>query len=447
MAEQKTARDAALSALLLMEQNNGYSNLVLDKTLETASLSPRDAALASTLFYGVLERKLTLDWLISHALNDPKRKLDPTVQMALRLGAYQIFYLDRIPDSAAVNETVDAVKRTKKRALSGFVNGVLRSLLRQREALALPESDSLEDLSVRYSVPVGLIGLWRKAYGIELTKRLLAAFNEKAEIDIRVNSQRTTLKELADTLADRNITLTPSAQLPLGASLSGCGSPVTLPEFQVGLFHVQDFSAQLTCEIVAAKPGQTVIDCCAAPGGKSFTLAQAVGENGQVYSFDLYEGRVGLIQKGAERLGLSNITARAADMTAPPADLPKADRVLCDVPCSGFGVIRRKPEIRYKDLDEAKALPPLQYEILSRAAELVKPGGVLVYSTCTLNHRENGKIAEQFLAEHPDFAPHKIDLAGVTRVIDEPEHHLTMMPFSGASDGFFAAAFVRKTND
>lgn len=447
MAEQKTARDAALSALLLMEQNNGYSNLVLDKTLETASLSPRDAALASTLFYGVLERKLTLDWLISHALNDPKRKLDPTVQMALRLGTYQIFYLDRIPDSAAVNETVDAVKRTKKRALSGFVNGVLRSLLRQREALTLPESDSLEDLSVRYSVPVGLIGLWRKAYGIELTKRLLAAFNEKAEIDIRVNSQRTTPAALSAALAERNITLVPSAQLPFGASLSGCGSPVTLPEFQAGLFHVQDFSAQLTCEIVAAQPGQTVIDCCAAPGGKTFTLAQAVGESGQVYSFDLYEGRVGLIQKGAERLGLSNITARAADMTAPPADLPQADRVLCDVPCSGFGVIRRKPEIRYKDLDEAKALPPLQYEILSRAAEFVKPGGVLVYSTCTLNHRENGKIAEQFLAEHPGFSPHKIDLAGVTRVIDEPEHHLTMMPFSGASDGFFAAAFVRKTND
>lgn len=444
MAEQKTARDAALSALLQMEQNNGYSNLVLDKALESTPLSPRDAALTSTLFYGVLERKLTLDWLIAHALNDPKRKLDPTVQMALRLGTYQIFYMDRIPDSAAVNETVDAVKRTKKRALAGFVNGVLRSLLRKRDELTLPAGDSLDDLSVRYSVPVGLIGIWRKAYGIDVTKQLLESFHGRAEIDIRVNSLRTTVSQLAETLSARGITLTPAEHLPFGGSLSGCGSPVTLPEFQAGLFHVQDFSAQLTCEIVSAQPGETVIDCCAAPGGKSFTLAQAVGETGHVYSFDLYEGRVGLIEKGAQRLGLSNVTARAADMTAPPADLPKADRVLCDVPCSGFGVIRRKPEIRYKDLDEAKELPPLQYEILHRAAELVKPGGKLVYSTCTLNHRENGKIAEKFLAEHPEFTPCEINLAGISRVIDEPAHHLTMMPFSGASDGFFAAAFMKK---
>lgn len=444
--KQKTAREVALGALLSMEETEGYSNLVLSGALEAAPLSKRDAALAATLFYGVLERKLTLDWLIRHCLRDPKKKLDPIAKMALRCGAYQIFYLSRIPASAAVNETVSAVRSFGKPELSGFVNGVLRSLLRQKETLSLPSGDSPEELSIHYSVPVGLIGLWNKAYGQELTKRLLASLEERAGLDIRVNRTRITTEALKERLHSQGVELTPFAAPAFAARLSNCGSPAALPEFSEGLFHVQDLSAQLVCSILAPQPGQTVVDCCAAPGGKTFTLAQEVGEAGRVHAFDLHKGRVGLIKDGASRLGLQNITACAADMTEPPSAPVQAQRVLCDAPCSGFGVIRRKPEIRYKDLDEVKALPELQSAILANAASFTASGGVLVYSTCTLNPRENGKVAQRFLQEHDDFLPQPIVLPGVSRVIDEPEHHLTMMPFSGASDGFFAAAFVRKTS-
>ena len=436
----------ALGALLSMEETEGYSNLVLAGALEAAQLSQRDAALASALFYGVLERRLTLDWYIQGCLRDPKKRMDPIARMALRCGAYQIFYLSRVPDSAAVNETVSAVRSFGRAELCGFVNGVLRSLLRQKDALILPAGESPEELSIRFSVPVGLIGLWNKAYGQEITQKLLASFEERAGLDIRVNRARTTTEALRERLGKTGIGLTPYETPAFAARLSNCGSPAALPEFAEGLFHVQDLSAQLTCAILDPGEGQTVVDCCAAPGGKTFTMAQQVGESGQVYAFDLYESRVGLIRDGASRLGLSNITARAADMTQPPEQPVLADRVLCDAPCSGFGVIRRKPEIRYKDLDETKALPDLQFAILENAASFTAPGGVLVYSTCTLNPRENGKVAERFLQAHGDFAPKRIELPGVTRVLDEPEHHLTMMPFSGASDGFFAAAFVRKTD-
>lgn len=442
---QKTAREVALSALLSMEETEGYSNLVLSGALEAAQLSQRDAAFASALFYGVLERKLTLDWYLQNCLRDPKKKLDSIARMALRCGAYQIFYLSRVPDSAAVNETVSAVRSFGRAELCGFVNGVLRSLLRQKDTLSFPSGDSPEELSIRFSVPVGLIGLWNKAYGQELAKKLLASFEERAGLDIRVNRTRTSMEALREKLLSSGIELTPYETPAFAARLSNCGSPAALPEFAEGLFHVQDLSAQLTCSILDPKEEQTVVDCCAAPGGKTFTMAQEVGESGQVHAFDLYESRVGLIRDGASRLGLSNITARAADMTQPQEPL-LADRVLCDAPCSGFGVIRRKPEIRYKNLDETKALPDLQFSILENAAAFTAPGGVLVYSTCTLNPRENGKVADRFLQVHDEFAPKRIELPGISRVIDEPEHHLTMMPFSGASDGFFAAAFVRKTD-
>ncbi len=441
---KQTARSTALDALLRMEENEGYSNLVIDKALKAAGLDKRDGALASAIFYGVLEKRITLDWLLEKCLRDPGKKLDKTVRMALRCGAYQIWYLDRVPDSAAVNETVNDVKDRGKKALSGFVNGVLRNLIRQKETLLLPEGSEPYALSVRYSVPEDLIRLWQDAYGKELTYRLLEAFQERAELYVRVNTQKTAPEGLRAALSAQGVRLEPMS-FPQGcARLENCGSPAALPEFSDGLFHVQDLSAQLVCEILAPKPGETVYDCCAAPGGKTFTLAEKLGEKGTVTAFDLYQGRVRLIADGAARLGLSNVTARMADMTKPPADLPQADRVLCDVPCSGFGVIRRKPEIRYKDLSVLQELPQLQYEILQNASRLVKPGGTLVYSTCTLNPAENGRVAERFLQENNGFAPMKIDLPEIRRSVEEPLHCLTMMPFAGASDGFFAAAFLKK---
>ena len=441
---RENARSVALQALLQVEENEGYSNIVIDKALRAAGLDARDGALASSIFYGVLERRLTLDYYLAQCLKSPGKKLDPLVQSALRCGAYQILYLDRVPDSAAVNETVALVKAGKKLSAAGLVNGVLRSLSRRKGSLTLPEGDSPKALSVRYSVPEELILLWRKSYGKSFTARLLESFQKRPALYLRLNPLRTTKDDLAAALEGQGCRIKPLGGLPWGAALEGSGSPAALPQFQEGLFHVQDLSAQLACQLVGAKPGERVCDCCAAPGGKSFTLAEDMENTGELYAFDLYKGRVGLIQQGAERLGLSCILAQRRDGTKPYEDLPQMDRVLCDAPCSGYGVLRRKPEIRYKSLESAKELPELQLSLLENAAGLVRPGGLLVYSTCTLHPAENSGVAQRFLAAHPEFAPEAIRLAGVERCLDEPEHMLTMTPFSGASDGFFAACFRRK---
>lgn len=456
MNKRPTARDVALDALLQMEKNEGYSNLVIDKALKASGLDRRDGALASAIFYGVLEKKLTLDYFIAQCLRDPSKKLDKTVNMALRCGAYQILYLDRVPDSAAVNETVNGVKSRGKTAYSGFVNGVLRGMLRRKGELSLPEGDSPRALSLRYSVPEGLISLWMKAYGKETACRLLSSLSEQAPVYLRVNTQKTAAAALADSLAERGV-LFESYQAPPETGILRGASPAGLPEFEAGLFHVQDLSAQLVCEILSPKPGETVCDCCAAPGGKTFTIAEKLEGKGSVIALDLYKGRVRLIEDGARRLGLANVTAKTADLTKPAEGLPLMDRVLCDAPCSGFGVIRRKPEIRYKDLSCLDELPALQSAILANASRLVKPGGMLLYSTCTLDPKENGEVAERFLRENNGFEPMEIELPAVrrngdgendgtrlSRCVDEPPHHLTMMPFAGASDGFFAAAFRKK---
>ena len=357
---RENARSVALQALLQVEENEGYSNIVIDKALRAAGLDARDGALASSIFYGVLERRLTLDYYLAQCLKSPGKKLDPLVQAALRCGAYQILYLDRVPDSAAVNETVALVKAGKKLSAAGLVNGVLRSLSRRKGSLTLPEGDSPKALSVRYSVPEELILLWRKSYGKSFTARLLESFQKRPALYLRLNPLRTTKDDLAAALEGQGCRIKPLGGLPWGAALEGSGSPAALPQFQEGLFHVQDLSAQLACQLVGAKPGERVCDCCAAPGGKSFTLAEDMENTGELYAFDLYKGRVGLIQQGAERLGLSCILAQRRDGTKPYEDLPQMDRVLCDAPCSGYGVLRRKPEIRYKDPAElagAAALP------------------------------------------------------------------------------------------
>lgn len=440
---KQTARSVCLRALLQVERGEGYSNIVLDQALRACDLISRDKSLASTIFYGVLERRLTLDYFLRQCLRDPRKKPDLAAMCALRCGAYQLLYLDRVPDAAAVNETVAALKLIGKPQISGFVNGVLRGLLRKRETLLLPEDNSPASLSLRYSVPEGLIRLWRKGYGEDITEQLLESFSQRPRVYVRVNTTKCTAEELRDRMESQGVKLICLPELEGAAVLENCGSPRELPEFRQGLFHVQDLSAQLVCRLLDPHPGETVCDCCAAPGGKSFTIAQMLENRGQVYAFDLHRNRVQLISDGAKRLGLHRIEAGVNDASQGFGAMPLVDKMLCDVPCSGFGVIRRKPEIRYRSLDEMKSLPALQYAILTQAARKVKPGGRLVYSTCTLNPAENRKVAERFLTEDNGFQPMKIEQK-VARCIDEPEHMLTMTPFSGGSDGFFAAVFQKK---
>lgn len=438
------ARHTALQALLQMEQNEGYSNIVIDKALRANGLNRRDASLAAVIFYGVLERRLTLDHFLRGCLKDPRKRPDPRIWMLLRCAAYQILFLDRVPDSAVVNEAVEEAKTIKGGTYAGMVNGVLRSLSRKKPLLSLPEGTSVEALSLRYSVPQELISLWRKSYGKSVTMGILQDFEQRPPLYIRINPLRATAETLRASLSEKGFSLTPLSYPPGAAVLEGEGSPAALEEFQQGMFHIQDLSAQLACSLLEAKAGQTLCDCCAAPGGKSFTLAENMENTGTMYSFDLYKGRVGLIQQGAQRLGLSSVIAQRRDASKPYTELPPMDGVLCDVPCSGYGVIRRKPEIRYKPLISVKGLPELQLTILSHGAELVKPGGLLLYATCTLNPAENGEVAQAFLDSHSEFEPAPFQLPGVEHLVEEPAHTLTMLPAGGGSDGFFAARFRRK---
>ncbi len=422
-----------------MEKKEGYSNIVLDKALAGSSLGGRDRALASTIFYGTLERRLTLDYYLHHCFKQPGKRVEPLAMWALRSAAYQILFLDRIPAPAAVNETVDAVKALGQPHLAGFVNGVLRGLLRRKGDITLPTGQDVRGLSLRYSVPEDLIRLWQESYGDDLTRKLLDSMMERPKTFIRLNTAKGDATQLKARLETEGVKLAALQKLEYAAVIENCGTPTELTAFKDGLFHVQDLSAQLVCRLLSPQPGERICDCCAAPGGKTFTLAQGAA-GGKVYAADLYESRVRLIRSGSKRLGLENVVPLVHDATKEFEKIPQVDKMLCDVPCSGFGVIRRKPEIRYRDLDTIKGLPSLQYAILRQASQKVRPGGMLVYATCTLNPAENEQVAARFLKENNGFTPIKIEL-GLEHWHHEPDYMLTMAPFSGASDGFFAAAF------
>lgn len=440
-----TARNAALQALLKVTENEGYSNIVIDKAIAESGLDRRDSALASALFYGTLEKRITLDFYLSKNLRDSRKKLDTVIQEILRCAAYQILFMDKIPVSAAVNEAVNMARAFRKPAYAGFINGVLRGLIRNKPSISLPQGSDDMSLSIRYSIPQELIALWRRAYGGPVLIELLEAFSTEAATYIRLNNIKGSPESIARALTHAGLQFSRYPGNDQTGILQTPGKLTDLKPFQEGLFHVQDLSAQLVCELLAPKAGELVVDCCAAPGGKTFTFAEMMRDNGQVLAYDLYKGRVKLVKQGAERLGLRTVTAGLHDATKPYPVGIQADKVLCDVPCSGFGVIRKKPEIRYKKLSSVSGLPALQLDILQNAASLVKPGGLLLYSTCTLNPAENIDVAMKFLDKNKNFATEKIDLpASINRIIDEPAHMFTMMPFAGASDGFFAALFCKK---
>ena len=442
------ARSAALKALLRVETEDSYSNLVLDSVLDSSGLDGRDQALATAIFYGVLEKRITLDSIIGTFSRTPVRKLSPTVREILRVGVYQIRYLEKIPPSAAVNECVTLAKKNGEFRAAGFVNAVLRNLLRSPEKVRLPDEnrEPVRYRSIRYSCPEELVTFWREQYGPETADRILRGSSEKPDFFIRVNNTRTSEQQLLERLRAEGIEAEP-VPWPEGALrvTKNAGALRNSPCFQEGLFHVQDLASQLCCRALDPQPGERVVDVCAAPGGKTFTLAERMENRGEVVSCDVYPQRVRLVDSGAKRLGLTAVHAQVRDAADPQEKLPPAARVLCDVPCSGLGVIRRKPEIRYKFPMSLDSLPDLQYRILCKSAALVERGGVLVYSTCTLNPAENAGVAGRFLREAEDFEPLPLCLpGGIERAVEEPPHQLTLIPEPHGSDGFFISAFCKR---
>lgn len=435
-----SGRTLAFKALLKVIGDNAYSNIAFDSAVSKSGASQKEIRLAAAVFYGVLERRLTLDFMLSSFSKTPLEGLDAEVLIILYIGAYQIVYMDRIPDSAAVNESVRLCKKRRLFSASGFVNGVLRSLSRNG-APKLPE-DSIERLSVKYSFPKKIISLWKSAYGEEITEELLKAQLGRPPLCARVNTLKTTSDELIKRLSEKGISAKRSELLENALLMENTGSLSSLSEFRDGLFHVEDISSQLCCKALSPKKGEAVLDVCAAPGGKSVTMAELMENEGEILACDLYPQRLGLIEENAERAGADIIRTMAIDARSGDYGR-KFDRVLCDVPCSGLGVIRRKPELRYKSDMGLDVLPDLQYLILCNASSFVSPGGTLVYSTCTLNPHENGELAERFLREHSGFKPLKTELGEIGRGMDEPSGQLTLFPHINGTDGFFISAFVR----
>ena len=430
------ARGAAFQLLLKQQKSGGYANLLLENSEVMQSFDARDRGFIVSMVYGVIERMLTLDYNLSLYLNKPLQKLQPEVLCLLRLGAYQILFSEKIPDSAAVNETVKLAHQ-KCRYASGLMNAVLRKVAQY--GLQLPPDDgSPAFLSIKYSCPVWLIERWQADYGVENTIGILESSLKPTALTVRVNTTKLTTNDLCVLLEEQGISCE-RLDLPDALRLKNLTCAVSkLPAFRDGLFHVQDKASMLCALALQAEPGQIVYDLCAAPGGKSFTIAELMHNSGQVFSYDQFEKRVGLIKEGAARLSLSCVCAAMADATVFDLSRPKADRVLCDVPCSGFGILRQKPEVKYKDPASLEDLPALQLAILTVGSRYLKDGGRLIYSTCALDKRENEAVCDLFLKNNPSFTA----VPPLPNFSNQP--YYTIFPHVMDCDGFFIAVFQKK---
>lgn len=431
-----SARFQAVKLLERTFHKGGYSNILLDKALENSGLEGKDRAFCSALYYGVLERKITLDYIISKYSKFKLKSIDGRALNVLRSGIYQLKFMDNVPDSAAVNESVKLVKKLGLSRLSGFVNAVMRNFIRDEKKIEYPK-DRYEELSVKYSVPVWLVKMLLDSYSERKTLSVLETSLNKPPVTIRLNNLKGSEQELLERLSDMELTPTDFH----GCFEAGKADVRKSAGFSEGLFHVQDIASQLCCMALDPKPGQVILDMCAAPGGKAFTMAELSEDRADIRAFDIHECRVKLISDGAERLGIRSVKAQEGDGLIFDDKLPQADRILCDVPCSGLGVIRRKPEIKYKNPEEFKDLPDIQYKILENASRYLKPGGELVYSTCTLNPKENDMVIDRFLRGHRNF-----EGVSFLEELGQPfgDYKAVLFPDNFGSDGFFISKIRRK---
>ncbi len=428
-----SARETALNVLLTCRIQGGWSNGALKDLVTRDGLDRRDAALAARLSYGVLQNRQKLDFYLAQLLTGKVRDLHPAVRDILHLGLYQIYELDKIPASAAVNEAVVLAKKyCKKQSYApGLVNAVLRKADQTKGTLKEPKS-----YVDKYSHPQKLVDLLKENVGKARLEAMLMADNAAPQTVIQVNTLKTDAQTLTQILAGESVEAAPHGWMENALVLDRTGNLEKLPSFQKGLYYVQDPAAKLSVLCAAIQPGDKVLDCCAAPGGKSF--AAAICGAGEITACDVHPHKIGLIENGANRLGIEKLSAQVQDATAFVPEWENAmDTVICDVPCSGYGIIRKKPDIREKDPDSMADLPQLQLQILSNQARYVRPGGVLLYSTCTVLRRENEDVVAAFLESHPDYILEKLPLPPVFP--ENTSGMLTLVPGEYDTDGFFIA--------
>ena len=440
---KQSARITALRVLVSCRSNGAWADAALKAQISRDGLSGPDAALCSRIVYGVMQHQMLLDFYIGAYCSQKPDHLQPPLLEILRIGAYQILFLDKIPDSAAVNTSVELAKLSKRGQASGLVNAVLRKISQNKESLPpIPDRDEVQHLSIQYSHPKWLTKRMVTLLGREEAERFLASNNEIAPLTIQVNPLKTTTESLTEELRQAGIEVHPHAWVPDCLELSGTGDLTALPAFRDGKFLVQDPAARLVSLIANIRPGLKVLDVCAAPGGKSLSAAFAMTGQGDILSCDLHENKLKRIQESADRLGADIITTRAADGRVFQSEWEAAfDVVLVDAPCSGLGIIRKKPDTRYKKADDLFTLPVIQSAILNNSARYVRPGGTLVYSTCTILPEENEQVTQAFLAEHTDFTMSPIELP---QPVGTTSGALTLWPQRHDTDGFYICRMTRR---
>lgn len=435
MSGVAAARAVALAALTNIEKNKAYSGLTL-KQAKKQPLSPRDERLVWRLVYGVITYRLGIDYILNQFCRRKIDKLSPTLRNILRLACYQLVYLDRIPDFAAVNEAVDMARRSAGKGMAGFVNGVLRNILRNREELfAGLTKNTREYISIFHSHPQWLVDQWIQRWGVDFTSELCEANNKPAPLTIRVNTDKITVDDYLALAAKKDLEGRRGRYCP-DALVFAPESPFSqLPGFDEGLFIVQGEASMLPALVLDVNPGDTVLDMCSAPGGKTAQLAQRTDS---VTAWDLYPSRLKLLRQNAARLGLKNIATFAGDAAKIDTDV-RYDRVLLDAPCSGFGVLRKKPEIKWtRDIADIQELQQLQLQLLHKGCNLLKPGGYLVYSTCTLIEQENEGVVGEILNQRADIQAVSINLPELANAGE-----VTTFPHIHNLDGFFIAKLTK----
>ena len=437
-----SAREIAVLTLTACQRQGAWSDGYLKRMLREHGLDRREAALATRLCLGVLQNQLLLDWHLDRFCAKGLESLEPGIRNILRVAVYQLLFLDKIPASAAVYEAVEQARaHSRNSRAAGVVNGVLRSLLRQ---MPLPEPegrDVLDTLSISTSHPRWLVEAFARRLGMEGARALLLADNAQPPTYAQVNLCRFSCEETAQQLEREGAHAAVHPWLPGCLVLTGTGNLESLTAFRKGMFYVQDCAARLAVTAAGLTPGERVLDCCAAPGGKSFAAAQNLEDRGEVVCCDIHPHKIKLMEAGRTRLGLSCLRPTLHSAVEPRAEWLNAfDAVIADVPCSGLGIIRKKPDIRYKDPAPLAGLPAVQSRILAQNAQYVRPGGRLIYSTCTLLERENEAVVKAFVGEHPDFCLEAFTLPRWGR----QEGAMTFWPHIHETDGFFIAKLRRK---
>lgn len=453
--KRKTARDVALEVLVQVEKEHSYSNLQLNQALQGANLPRVDAGLATELVYGTIQRLNTIDGVLEQKVQRGLSKLKPWMRNLLRMTAYQLHYLDRIPAHAAINEAVTIAKRRGGQSMGGFANGVLRAIMREPNLWDIPAgSDLVSRIVWEHSHPAWLVSSWVDAYGEADTVAMCAANNRPPHGSVRVNALRTNREKLLADMKEEGLHAMPSSLSKDGIVAEGAGNLALSKWYRNGELSVQDESSMLVVEALRPEAGMRVLDCCAAPGGKTTHIAERMGNTGEVVANDVHAHKVTLIADQAERLGLTSVATLNVDASTLGRELPAGsfDAVLLDAPCTGFGVIRRKPDIKWaKRPEDVTSIASLQAELLDQAAQLVRPGGRLVYSTCTVERAENEDVVRRFLAYAAEAGwelddtwkaalPAETLAAALKR---SPEGMLQVLPHDAESDGFFIACLKK----